>query len=291
MSYLEKELTWINENNGNELSVEKFFSDTFSSNNNCILAGEHSIFAAPLTLDIAFHEMLEYANVEVKGEMKYEDVYVKISEKVEMLSLNDINNLAQKLINDFINENSGHHLRIWNKCSNQGWFNDEKLEHKYYRLVKELRKWYGNWLQTNLNVTYKIEAYLIGREVNSLLDEYSFASRDYFADECDQLWGLITTIHHSFYNQELINSLFDVIEELVHWCCPKDYKECDLTDKKVLHQLYIELCEELHKEDGFKGLDFFHSFDGYGNTIFDLDGSEYKDFYWEITKDGDLNEI
>jgi hypothetical protein len=288
MSYLEKELTWIDENNGNKLSAEKFFADTFSSDNNCVIAGEHSIFAAPLTLDIAFHEMLEYANVEIKGEMKYEDVYAKIGEKVKMLSLDDINNLAQKLIDDFINENSGHHLRIWNKCCNQGIFNDEELEHKYYRLVKELREWYGNWLKINLDdVTYKIEAYLIGRKVDSLLNQYSFNCED----KCDQLWGLIKTIHNSFYNQELIDSLSDIIEQLVHWCCPKDYIEYDLTDKEILHQLYIELCEELHKKDGFQGFDLFHDFDGYGNTIFSLDGSECKDFYWEVTKDGDLDEI
>lgn len=288
MSYIEKELSWINEKNGNELSAEKFLTDTFSSDNNCLLASEYAIFASPLTFSIAFGEMKEYLNIDTESEkIRYEDLYVKFTQQNStMLSLQEIDDLVQKFIDDFINENGGHYLRIWDATSNQGWFNDESLNRKYNKVVPILQKWFNNWLEENLNVKYKVEAYLIGDRIQSKIKEYCFSMK-YTQEDCEELWGILRAIHHSFYNKELINSLQDTIQDLIIFCCPKDYQDIKL-NKENLHQLYVELNEALHKKEGFQGHELFHDYDGYGNVIWNLDGTICTDMYYEIElKDGE----
>lgn len=282
MTYIEKQLNWIDEKNGNEFSAEKFLSDTFSSDNTSVLAGEYAIFASPLTFTIAFGEMKEYLNIDTKGEkITHEDLYVKFTEKDStMLPLEEIDNLVQKFVDDFINENGGHYLRIWDATCNQGWANDESLRRKYYKIVPILQKWFDNWLKQNLNVKYKVEAYLIGDRIQTKIREYCFSMK-YDQENCEELWGILRAIHHSFYKKEIINTLEEVIKDLIIISCPKDYQDIKL-NKENLHQLYVELNEVLHKKDGFQGHEFFHDYDGYGNVIWDLDGSICTDIYYEV---------
>lgn len=157
------------------------------------------------------------------------------------------------------------------------------MAQKYYKLVPILNKWFNDWIKNNINVHYKVEAYLIGNKINTLLSQYSFNTNNLYAEPCEQLWALIKTIHTSFYNEELISTLSDVLEKLICFCAPKDYHKCNINDKNVLHQLYIELCEQLYKDDGYKGLKLFYDYDGYGNTICAVTNEKAKDFYWEVT--------
>lgn len=285
MVHIEEKTRWIKDGaNGPDIDVEEFFAETFSSDNTSVLCGEHTIFATPLTFSIAFGEMKEYLGIEIEGKIRYEDLYVKFTEATKMLSLNQINDLAEKFINDFITEYSGHYLRIWNDTCNQNMFSrKERLAQKYYKLVPILDKWFKNWIENNINVHYKVEAYLIGDKINTLLSYYSFNTRDLCIEECEQLWALIKTIHTSFYNEELIDALSDTLKQLIYFCAPQDYHECDINDKNILHQLYIELCEQLYKDDGYKGLKMFYDYDGYGNTICEVTNEKERDFYWEVT--------
>ena len=172
--------------------------------------------------------------------------------------------LAEKFVNDFINTFNHQAFRIWFNCTAPMLFSDISLESKYFESLKIYENYVYQWL-TNHKLTLRLDVFLFGKEVKKHYNGFSFDAENEFTM---QLWGIIKTIRETLYDEKIINALEDEIKTLILKCGNKYYTKKDIKDKNILKELYFELCEVLHTEDGFSGDRMFYSYDGYGNVYF-----------------------
>lgn len=80
------------------------------------------------------------------------------------------------------------------------------------------------------------------------------------------IYSVLKTIHLTHYNDDVIDSVNYLLPILLSFAGDKYYQCKDLTDKKVLKELYTYVGEELGDDDLFEGHMLFHEYDGYGGS-------------------------
>ena len=241
---------------------------------------EKGIFATIGTIEGAIIDLTEYCNVKAENGEKFRVIYDRLLQKCPKLHTDEEHKqLSKQFINDFIKEFSHRELRIWFEVHAPMTFGDQELADKYYNLLKIHNAFVYKWLEDN-NLILKVDVYLFGNRVK---DAYKESGIDFDVDgfACEytvQLWGLVKTIRDSGYKKTLIDSLQNPIKTLLEITGGHYYNTIDLTNKENLKELYYCLCEVICSSDGFQGKELFHSYNGYGDTIFTPTGEIINEY-------------
>ena len=244
---------------------------------------EKSIFAMVGTIGDEIVKLAEHLNVQAEDGEKYGVIHERLLDACPKLHTKEqLKELAEEFVLDFIEEFNHRELYVWFNCNAPLTFGDEMLIRKYHNLLKIHDAWVGKWVREH-NIILRVDAFLFGNEVREAYHKHSGICFDgsKFSDTQEwvlQLWGLVKTIHDSFYDSDLVSALQNSIKSLLHITGGEYYTTLDLTDKEVLRELYYVLCEVNHTSDGFKGHDMWHYYNGYGGTVFETTGEVIEEW-------------
>lgn len=234
------------------------------------------IFAMQGIIEREIIDLTRYLHVKAENGENFGVIYKRLLQACPRLHDDEQHKkLAEKFVADFIKEFSAHDLRIWFEVNAPMTFGDERLHSKYYNLLKIHDAFIDKWLKEH-DLTLKVDVYLFGNRVRDAYRDvgisFTNSSFSYVTEYTTQLWGLIKTIDDNHYNKELIHALEHSIKVLLQFSGGHYYLSMDLTDEKVLKELYEVLGEVLHMSDSFMGDEWCHSYNGYGDVIFNPTG-------------------
>lgn len=136
---------------------------------------------------------------------------------------------------------------------------DDPLEQKYYRLIKDIKKYHHGLLVGVLE--YQLEYYLYCFELETAYkNEYGVLNT-----KDVHLYSLLKTIDYAFYDEEVILALHSHLYNLLKGGGDKYYIRKDLTDPDNIRMLFNHVAEENFDGDVVKGPGLIDYDDGYGN--------------------------
>lgn len=238
---------------------------------------QKGIFALQGVIEDAIIDLAEYLDVPANDGEKFRVIYERLLNACPRLhTVDELNELADIFIKDFMNEFGHHKLRVWYTVNHALTFADENYVDKYSNVLKICDDYVYDWCRKH-GITLCVDAFLFGNAVTGAYknNHIGFNSASYMGDGFNleymmQLWGLCKTIREYQYDEELMETLKPFIKNILTWI-RNDYY-CNLPyDEKMIKELYYELSEELHTRDGFRR-DLFNHYDGYGNVVFNLTG-------------------
>lgn len=238
------------------------------------------VFYTPLDLDKELMKYQEKLNLDFHGK-KYDEIFRIISENCPHIKSDDeLYDIAVHNLLKIREEYGMRGLRVWyhsakknlmlkNLCRDEdGWGGDDIIERKYYRLIPDIWEYHNNLMfQSDYFLNYMRYFKILE---NAYYDEYgNLFERRWIDDEPDDLYHLMKAIHLTYYNRDVIKSMLPSIKDHLVWNNCNYYLSLDLTDEKVLNDIYLHLAEEVGDSEAFKGFEIFYSNDGWGNVIFD----------------------
>jgi hypothetical protein len=232
--------------------------------------------ASPLDREIELYKMAIAFDIKGNG-MTYGEVYDELATKCQMYTRDELTQLASNFIDEFVKEFGHNALKIL-KILYFDPIGDRAYNMKYGEIVLTYIKWANKWADKHF--TYNIEAYLFGNEVKKQTNKYGLfiipVGAEHLRKYLENIFKMVEEIRFSFYDEDVIKQYQKQIEEeLYYWGHPY-YNNADLSDPKILKELFYELGEELGDNEAFLGCThLFYSYDGYGNTL-DHNGKIYE---------------
>ena len=149
---------------------------------------------------------------------------------------------------------------------------DDPLEQKYYRLIKDIKKYHHGLLVGVLE--YQLEYYLYCFEL-----ERAYLERFGELNTADvHLYSLLKTIDYCFYDEEVILALHSHLYNLLKGGGDKYYIRKELTDPDNIRMLFNHVAEENFDKTVVKGPGLIDYDDGYGNReYYEYDSTSNSD--------------
>lgn len=181
------------------------------------------------------------------------------------MSREQLNHLATKNLIKIKNQFSFKGLRIWIYSITHDSILDinDDLKHKYDNLIDDIISFHNDLINGVFNTT--LEYYIYQSEIKKAYNNEFGLINDYD----NSLYAMLKTIHDTFYDETVIESLIDFIDDMLYVCGDKYYRTKDLTDITVLKALYEHIGEEAHDKDLIRVNQLFMRDDGYGNSFYE----------------------
>lgn len=181
-------------------------------------------------------------------------------------SEDEINNLAFEILSIVENEYGFLGIRLLYSV-NMKIFGDETLAFKYSKLVKDISNTVESFRVEN-NLTLKLDVYLLSLAMRDFIkSEYGIVSMD-----SNDVLGLYSVINYIQLNDyQYTDKDLELLEIMLVLNGDNYYhKKIPNIDVDFLRELHTYIGEVIGDEKVFRGHDLFHSYDGYGNVIYDL---------------------
>lgn len=210
--------------------------------------------------------------LDLEGKPIRECVEIIINECPQLHSLDYLKSLARNNLKSIESEFGYKALRLHmhdtvKQCLLQSFTGKDKLQLKYYKLLRDLRSYHQSKLG-ELRLTLDVyNYYRVLEEVNA--DEYGVLS--YYND---RLYSLLKTLSITYYDDVIVEALHDALYNELCMSGDKYYIQHDLRDKNVLKMLFEHVAEENYDETVVKDINIFTDYDGYGNEYYLHDYAE-----------------
>ena len=179
----------------------------------------------------------------------------------------ELKKYASELLNKLHEKYGFKGLRVWYRTQMRyAFFGHELLSEKYSGLLKEITDYISNYCEEH-NFVLTLDVYLLSMEVqNAYKAEYGVLREGKLIDS----YSILRAIHLMYYDEDIIESLADVLEVSLIKSGDRYYLNQDLKDKDVIYELFIYFSEELGMMDVYRGHCMFYEYDGYGNAGIDV---------------------
>lgn len=153
-------------------------------------------------------------------------------------------------------------LYIYDTCKQnllQSFTGKDRLQEKYEKLLKEVKKFHNNHRDQELTLTLDVYLYY------NLLEEVYDEEYGFLKDWNNQLYSIMKTINLTNYDENVVKSLTPYLESTLQFANGKYYLRQDLKNREVLKMLFEHIAEENMDELLVKGYNICTEYDGYGN--------------------------
>lgn len=141
-----------------------------------------------------------------------------------------------------------------------------KLQIKYEKLLKDIRKYHENKLDLKLT----LDIYNYYRILEDVFDE-EYGVMNYYNN---RLYSIVKTLDIAYYNKDVVNVLYDILYSELKMSGDKYYIKQDLKCPEVLKMLYEHIAEEHFDENVVMDYNILTEYDGYGNEYYISDYQE-----------------
>ena len=154
-------------------------------------------------------------------------------------------------------------LRVWYCVRMKSQFGHDMLQMKYDNLLKEITGFVNNYREEE-GIVLTLDVY---RACIFLKESFKSRFGVLDEDELNDLYSLLHTLDLTQYQDDMIDSLKELIHMQLVFCGDNYYCHKDLGDKEVLRDCHLYVSEVLGKGDVYRGHDFFYGYDGYGGYM------------------------
>lgn len=143
----------------------------------------------------------------------------------------------------------------------QSFTGEDALQRKYFKLLKHLKEFHNTKIK-ELELTLDVYRYytLLEKVFNEEYGELKYYD--------NRLYSLMKSLHICYYDEQVIESLYDFLFSELSMSGDKYYIKKDLHDVDVLKMLYEHVAEENFDNSVVHGVGLFEDYDGYGNDYF-----------------------
>lgn len=181
----------------------------------------------------------------------------------DTMSKEQLTKLAIRNLNHIKNKFSFKGLRIYFYAitHNNIFDRHNDLQLKYDKLISDIEEYHQELIKDKFNTT--LEYYIYQTAIKTAYDiEYGILN-----DINNSLYAILKTINDTNYNETIIATLVNEIQDMLYVCGDKYYRTKDLTNIDNLYALYEHLAEEMLDTDLVNINQLFYNDDGYGNQI------------------------
>ena len=218
-------------------------------------------------LENAIMDLEKHFHVNYSGKTNRECILELRKLCPKLHSEEELKQYAMELIHSIYKKYGFVGLRTWYRTQMKyAFFGHEMLNQKYDNLIKDIQEDINSFREEH-NIILKLDVYLLSIEVQETYKKEYGVLRE---DNLNDAYSILRTIHLMYYDEDIIELLFDVLEVSLMQTGDKYYLNQDLKNKKVLKELYVYISEELGMSEVYQGHNMFHRYDGYGNVEWNI---------------------
>lgn len=218
-------------------------------------------------LERAIYDLEKHFKVDYDGKTNRECIEELRKLCPQLHSEKELRTFAENLIKAIEDRFGYKGLRVWYRVAMKyAFFGHEMLSMKYYKLLDDIKE-FVNEYRINQGLTLKLDVFITTLYIQDYYKKkYGVLNEDYL----DDLYSILRTIHLMGYDEDLIESLQDVLELCLIRARERYYLNKDLKKVEIIKELYEYVGEEFGDDDNYQGMKLFYDFDGYGGTYLNI---------------------